>query len=97
MPAPEVNGGALAMVGEKVLLLTGDGLIYSLEISTDGERMDVLPMGYQSPMNTVEFREQARGLSHGQQAWFRAKMLTIRICEKSCRLLKNRMLNYEKS
>ena len=72
IPEPEVNGGALALVGEKVLLLTGDGLFYSLDISADGERINLAPMGYRSPMNTVEFREQAHGLTHSQQVRFRA-------------------------
>ena len=83
LPDPEVNGGALVSVGETVLLLTGDGLFYSLEISADGERMNLVPKGFQSPMNTEEFREQAPGLTHNQLVRFRAMDVLVIGASKS--------------
>ena len=59
IPRPEVRGGGLVAVAEKFLLATGDGIFYLLDISSDGNRLNVWPMGFQVPMNTSGFLEQS--------------------------------------
>jgi hypothetical protein len=54
----EVTGGGLASVGENLLLVTGDGLFYLLDFSTDGDQLIVQPLDYQAPINTADFNEQ---------------------------------------
>lgn len=58
IPRPEVNGGGLVAVADKLLLVTGDGIFYLLEISPDGGLLNVQPVGFQVPMNTSGFLEQ---------------------------------------
>jgi len=58
IPAPDVSGGGLATVQDKVVLVTGDGLFYRLDFSPDGNRLDARPLDYQVPINSDAFRTQ---------------------------------------
>jgi hypothetical protein len=57
IPLPDALGGGLAVAGEKLLLVTGDGLFYLLELSANSDRLTVEAMDYKVPANGAEFHE----------------------------------------
>ncbi len=69
LPIPEVFGGGLATVRNTVLLVTGDGEFYRLDISAQGDRLKVEPLGYKVPINTTALR--AQGLQYREYRRFR--------------------------
>lgn len=61
IPASQSQGGGLALAGDMLLLVTGDGLIYLLTLSADSERLEVQPIDRTVPVNRGEFLESPLG------------------------------------
>ncbi|HLF31167.1 MAG TPA: PQQ-dependent sugar dehydrogenase [Xanthomonadales bacterium] len=79
IPLPEALGGGLAVADEKLLLVTGDGLFYLLELSADSERLTVQALDYTVPANSAEFQEDTKG-SFGKENF---RVLGIQILDGS--------------
>lgn len=56
-PGSAVHGGALARIGDRYLLLTGEGRLYLFGLNTDGPDFKLLP--YQVPINGGAFATAA--------------------------------------
>lgn len=81
VPYPAVRGGGMARLGERVLLASGDGALYTLRI--EGRQLEVEPLSYRVPLNGTQFAaaagreyreprrssEYGRGAPPGVQTW----------------------------
>lgn len=61
IPAPATRGGGLTMVGDRVLLGTGDGHLYSIDAPAEGDGFKVTPLATQVPANRAEFAKAFGG------------------------------------
>ena len=55
-PKSRVRGGALARIGDRYLLLTGDGHLYSFVLDEQENRPDFVPLPYHVPLNGEDAR-----------------------------------------
>jgi len=58
-PKSRVRGGALARIGDRYLLLTGDGHLYSFGLDEQENRPDFAQLPYHVPINGEEFAAAA--------------------------------------
>jgi cytochrome c2 len=58
-PKSVVHGGALARIGDRYLLLTGDGHLYAFGWEAETDRLKVTPLPYRVPINGDEFAAAA--------------------------------------
>lgn len=63
IPRPQTRGGGLDRIGDRVLLGTGDGSLYLLDVPTDGA-IRVEPLKTRVPNNREEFAAAFGGSSH---------------------------------
>jgi hypothetical protein len=61
IPPSSSKGGGLAVAGDNLLLLTGDGKFYLLNLSADSEQLDVKTLDRQAPINRGQFLESPLG------------------------------------
>lgn len=55
VPKPATRGGGLDLLGNRILLGTGDGRLYLLDLSTGTDAVDVQPLPTTVPANREEF------------------------------------------
>jgi cytochrome c2 len=61
IPEPATRGGGLTMVGDRVLLGTGDGHLYFIDAPAEGDGFKVTPLATQVPANREEFAKAFGG------------------------------------
>lgn len=61
IPEPATRGGGLAMVGDRVLLGTGDGHLYLIDAPAQGDGFKVTKLATQVPANREEFAKAFGG------------------------------------
>ncbi|MEH2480383.1 cytochrome c2 [Nitrobacteraceae bacterium AZCC 2146] len=59
LPKPAVHGGALARIGDRYLLVTGDGHLYLFGWEAETDRLNVTPLPYRAPINGDAFAAAA--------------------------------------
>lgn len=76
-PAPAASGGALAVWGRDLLLMTGVGEFYRLSLSDDGRRLETLALAFRAPMNREAFLNEYPDLNPFRRSVFRASDLVV--------------------
>jgi aldose sugar dehydrogenase len=56
---PRAQGGALALLGDRFLLATGEGIMYAFREGSAGAGLEMQPLPYRVPLNLDEFAADA--------------------------------------
>jgi cytochrome c2 len=59
MPATDVRGGGLSLIGDQYLLATGDGRMYVFDWPSGGGKLAIRKLPYEVPLNIAEFAADA--------------------------------------
>lgn len=85
LPQPESTQGGLGLLGERYVLVTGDGDLFALNEARDREHLEIDRLPYRVPLNRGAF-EAAAGAAVNK-GWFRVADVLTQETERGVRLL----------